>query len=90
MLRSWQQTGHKRSSVEWDSLFDKFKYTDGGVLDRSHLRFLTKKEIVRMFRDEQLEVADLVAIERLTCVEKALHSSKIASRLLANNSFFAL
>jgi hypothetical protein len=42
-----------------------------------------------MFREEQLEVADLVAIE-LTCVEKALHSSKITSRLLANNSFFAL
>ena len=37
-------------------LFDEFKYTDrGGLLDSSHLRFFTKKEIIRMFRDEQLE-----------------------------------
>jgi 2-polyprenyl-3-methyl-5-hydroxy-6-metoxy-1,4-benzoquinol methylase len=83
-------------------LFDEFKYTDGGLLDRSHLRFFTKKEIIRMFRDEQLEVADLFAIQKQSSVEQALHSSKITSRVLDSvlrpayrlsrlpqNSFFA-
>jgi 2-polyprenyl-3-methyl-5-hydroxy-6-metoxy-1,4-benzoquinol methylase len=71
-------------------LFDEFKYTDrGGLLDTSHLRFFTKKGIIRMFRDEQLEVADLVAIHWQTPVERALHASKITSRLLDSNTFFA-
>jgi 2-polyprenyl-3-methyl-5-hydroxy-6-metoxy-1,4-benzoquinol methylase len=70
-------------------LFDEFKYTNYGLLDRSHLRFFTRKEIKRMFRDEQLEVAGLVAIQWQSRVERALHSSKIMSRLLGNNSFFA-
>jgi 2-polyprenyl-3-methyl-5-hydroxy-6-metoxy-1,4-benzoquinol methylase len=71
-------------------LFDEFKYTDrGGLLDTSHLRFFTKKGIKRMFRDEQLEVTELVAIQWQTRVERAFHVSKITSRLLDNNSFFA-
>jgi len=71
-------------------LFDEFKYTDrGGLLDSSHLRFFTKKGIIRIFRDEKFEVADLVAIQWQTRVERALRVSKITSRLLNNNTFFA-
>jgi 2-polyprenyl-3-methyl-5-hydroxy-6-metoxy-1,4-benzoquinol methylase len=70
-------------------LFDEFKYTDEGLLDSSHLRFFTKKEIIRMFRNEQLEIADLVVIQGQTCLERALRSSRITRRLLDNNSFFA-
>lgn len=71
-------------------LFDEFKYTDNGVLDKSHLRFFTKKEIINMFRHEQLEVADLVCIQSPpTRVEKALRASKIVRRLLDNNTFLA-
>ncbi len=73
-------------------LSDEFNYTKDGLLDISHLRFFTKKGIIRMFRDEQLEVADLIAIWQwfgMTRVERALHSSKITSRLVDNNSFFA-
>ncbi len=41
-----------------------------------------------MFRAEQLEVTDLVAIQSQTRVVRAFRASKIASRLLENNSFF--
>jgi 2-polyprenyl-3-methyl-5-hydroxy-6-metoxy-1,4-benzoquinol methylase len=70
-------------------LFDEFRYTDHGVLDKSHLRFFTKKEIKRMFRDEQLEVVDLVALGLQKYGDQTLRSSKITSRLYSNNSFFA-
>jgi 2-polyprenyl-3-methyl-5-hydroxy-6-metoxy-1,4-benzoquinol methylase len=70
-------------------LLDEFRYTDTGILDRSHLRFFTKKEILRMFKDEQLEVIDLISIPGdRTLVERVLHASKL-NRLLNNNSFFA-
>ena len=39
-----------------------FKYTDAGLLDRSHLRFFTKKEIVKMFNDEKFDVIDLIPL----------------------------
>jgi 2-polyprenyl-3-methyl-5-hydroxy-6-metoxy-1,4-benzoquinol methylase len=42
--------------------FDEFQYTDAGILDRSHLRFFTKKEMVKMFDDEKLKVVDLIPL----------------------------
>jgi 2-polyprenyl-3-methyl-5-hydroxy-6-metoxy-1,4-benzoquinol methylase len=42
--------------------FDEFQYTDAGILDSSHLRFFTKLEIVKMFKDEKLQVVDLMPI----------------------------
>jgi 2-polyprenyl-3-methyl-5-hydroxy-6-metoxy-1,4-benzoquinol methylase len=41
-------------------LFDEFRYSDAGILDRTHLRFFTKKEIIKMFQDEQFELVDLI------------------------------
>lgn len=43
--------------------FDEFQYTDHGLLDSSHLRFFTKKEIVKMFKDEEFEVVDLIPFD---------------------------
>jgi 2-polyprenyl-3-methyl-5-hydroxy-6-metoxy-1,4-benzoquinol methylase len=43
--------------------FDEFQYTDAGILDRSHLRFFTKKEILKMFTDEKFEVVDLIPVD---------------------------
>ena len=43
--------------------FDEFQYTDAGILDSSHLRFFTKKEIVKMFKDEKFEVVDLIPFD---------------------------
>lgn len=41
---------------------DEFQYTDFGILDSSHLRFFTKKEIVKIFNEEKFEVVDVVPI----------------------------
>jgi len=43
-------------------LLDEFPYAYGGILDRSHLRFFTKKEIIKMFQYEGFEVVQLVAL----------------------------
>lgn len=37
-------------------IFDEFKYVDDGILDRSHLRFFTKKETKKMFQNENLKI----------------------------------
>ena len=37
----------------WNLLFGKdWKYEDSGILDRTHLRFFTKKSIERLFREQ--------------------------------------
>ncbi len=43
--------------------FDEFQYTDAGLLDSSHLRFFTKKEILKMFTDEKFDVVDLISVD---------------------------
>jgi len=37
-------------------LFDRFEYRDTGILDNTHLRFFTKKEIVKIFEDEGFRI----------------------------------
>jgi len=37
-------------------IFDEFRYTDCGILDKSHLRFFTKKEIIKMFKNEGMKI----------------------------------
>jgi len=44
-------------------LFDMdFKYTEAGILDRTHLRFFTLKSIKRLFSDANLEVISIDGI----------------------------
>ncbi|MGH9041891.1 MAG: class I SAM-dependent methyltransferase [Acidimicrobiia bacterium] len=42
-------------------LAGRFRYTDRGILDRTHLRFYTKKTAVQMLREGGFEVTDIVA-----------------------------
>jgi 2-polyprenyl-3-methyl-5-hydroxy-6-metoxy-1,4-benzoquinol methylase len=84
-------------------LFDEFRYSDTGILDRSHLRFFTKKEIIKMFQDEQFEVVDLIHLHvpikpANEAAEKALSdlpsrlrykSSLYINQCLAKSSFYA-
>jgi 2-polyprenyl-3-methyl-5-hydroxy-6-metoxy-1,4-benzoquinol methylase len=39
-----------------------WKYEDFGVLDKTHLRFFTRKSIVRMFEDAGLQIERMVGI----------------------------
>lgn len=46
-----------------DLLFKKqWKYQDAGVLDRTHLRFFTKKSIIDMFNDLDYEIIEIKGI----------------------------
>lgn len=37
-------------------LYDKFEYTDAGILDRSHLRFFTRREMCSLFEQADLNI----------------------------------
>ncbi|WP_301678181.1 class I SAM-dependent methyltransferase [Methanoculleus methanifontis] len=40
-------------------LYDKFEYADAGILDRSHLRFFTRREMYRLFNKAGLGVVSV-------------------------------
>ena len=42
-------------------LFGRFRYTERGILDRTHLRFYTRRTLTEMFRDAGFRVDELVA-----------------------------
>jgi Methylase involved in ubiquinone/menaquinone biosynthesis len=60
-------------------MFDEFRYADSGLLDRSHLRFFTKKEIYRMFQSENLEI---IAIRTNLWLPLRLHDNKLLAAIL--------
>lgn len=71
-------------------IFDEFKYVDAGILDRSHLRFFTKREIKRMFQNANLKI---IYIEpNLWWPIKIIDNSifNIFSKLLPGSSFFTI
>lgn len=50
------------SSVSWGLAFGKWQYQDAGVLDRTHLRFFTRRSIRELFEHAGL---DIVRAERI-------------------------
>lgn len=38
---------------------DKFEYKDSGILDRTHLRFFTKREIINMFKRSDMHIINI-------------------------------
>jgi len=38
-----------------------FRYYDDGIFDRTHLRWFTKKDIMKLFTDEGYEIAEIVS-----------------------------
>ncbi|MBZ5501081.1 MAG: class I SAM-dependent methyltransferase [Acidobacteriia bacterium] len=42
-------------------LFGRFDYMDRGILDRTHLRFFTRRSLIAMLREASCEVGGLVA-----------------------------
>ena len=45
-----------------------WKYCDQGVLDRTHLRFFTRKSMVRMFRDNDFAIIRNVGINKIQSI----------------------
>lgn len=69
---------------EWQTMRDiffrgNFKYTDAGILDKTHLRFFCKKNIVDLFLDNDLEIVKMIS--NTECIG---HGSKIFNRLTLN------
>jgi hypothetical protein len=69
---------------------DEFRYEDRGILDRSHLRFFTGNEIIKLFKDEKLEVVDLIHLPVRTKAAKKEGVVKFSSGLLNKSTFFAM
>lgn len=40
-----------------------FKYTDAGIMDRTHLRWFTRKSMIRMFEECAYEVKDVIGLD---------------------------
>jgi len=50
----------KNYTVLFDLIIrDKFEYKDSGILDRTHLRFFTRKEIINMFERSNLNISKI-------------------------------
>lgn len=47
--------------VRLQLLFGRFEYADRGILDRTHLRFFTRRRLLRLVAECKLEVSALVA-----------------------------
>lgn len=45
--------------VRLNLLFGRFDYADRGILDRTHLRFFTRKTVVKMVKDAGLDITSL-------------------------------
>jgi len=41
-------------------LFDRWEYVDAGILDRTHLRFFTKKSLIELFQGSGLVIKELI------------------------------
>ncbi len=57
----------------WHIFFKKdFEYTNDGIFDRTHLRFFTKKSIIRMFENEGYNIMQIEGINPLSVCNSPL------------------
>ncbi|SFB94054.1 methyltransferase domain-containing protein [Butyrivibrio sp. YAB3001] len=50
------------AEVIYELLHGNFTYMDAGVLDRTHLRFFTQNEVVKLFTERGYEIVDLYGL----------------------------
>ena len=46
-------------STFYGLLSGRWTYEDMGILDRTHFRFFTKKEIIKLFQEAQFDIQDM-------------------------------
>ncbi|WP_067052358.1 class I SAM-dependent methyltransferase [Methanofollis ethanolicus] len=82
----------KNYTVLFDLLVrDKFEYKDSGILDRTHLRFFTKREIINMFERSNLDISKIRSNLSfpMNIVDKML-GHFISRHRLPSSSFFTI
>ncbi|MCR5671751.1 MAG: methyltransferase domain-containing protein [Butyrivibrio sp.] len=47
------------ANVIYELLRGNFSYQDAGILDRTHLRFFTKNEVIKLFQERGYEIIDM-------------------------------
>jgi hypothetical protein len=74
-------------SVRAQLLFGRFRYSDRGILDRTHLRFFTRRTIVELLTDSDFRIHQTTASAvPLELVWPALASSRFGRAILALNN----
>ena len=74
-------------SVRVQLLFGRFRYSDRGILDRTHLRFFTRKTIVELLTDSDFRIQQTTASAvPLELVWPALARSRFGRAMLALNN----
>lgn len=53
----------QNASVIYDLLHGKFTYRDSGILDRTHLRFFTYKEIIKLFDEADYSIEKIHSVK---------------------------
>jgi len=68
-------------------ILDEFKYVDEGILDKSHLRFFTKKEIENLFMRNKFKIVEInpIIYGRIKILKNLFRN-----KILPGGSFFAL
>ena len=58
-------------SVALELLFGRFRYTDRGILDRTHMRFYTERSLLEMLRESGAKhlIADRAAVQALALAD---------------------
>jgi 2-polyprenyl-3-methyl-5-hydroxy-6-metoxy-1,4-benzoquinol methylase len=71
----------------WDLLVNKnWEYTEWGILDKTHLRFFTKRSILSMFDSLNFDVEFIAGINQLHVLHpQHVKKFRIINRLLFNN-----
>jgi len=68
-------------------ILDEFKYVDEGILDKSHLRFFTKKEMENLFMRNKFKIVEInpIIYGRIKILKNLFRN-----KILPGGSFFAL
>jgi glycosyltransferase involved in cell wall biosynthesis len=74
-------------TVRWSMLWGRFEYTERGILDRTHLRFFTRRSARQLLRDAGFEIveerATVMPVELALGLSPDSFSMRVLNRVLA-------